>query len=816
MERFFDESGGMQLVIHTPFGSRSTAPGAWRCASASAAPSTSSCRPRPPRTRSCCRCPPATAFRSTRWHATCTRPRRCDVLVQALLDAPLFGVRWRWNATTALALPRFSGGRKVAPQLQRMKSEDLLAAVFPDQVACAREHRRRARDARASAGRADARRLPARRDGCRRLARAAAPHGGRRGEVVARDLPAPSPLAMPRCSTRGPTPSSTMRRWRSAARRPCRTGATPIRRAPTTWAARCRRHRQRARRSLAACRAAATKCTRRWACWPAVTRRRGGIACDWKKWLDGAGQGGPRDACARATRARAHGARPVGRGRTPAAAGGHRARPPMQPAIESPADAERPRTATRAARAAALAPRRLRPGHGGATCRAAVLPLARDDGRICWRSCRPKAASCRAASRRAPRPSNGASATCSRASTATRSSGCAARSNRWSRATSRASCSTGSTSARPRACVGPEALSGVLSQLEGYEAPAPIWEAELLPARVADYAGAWLDDLCTAGRVLWTRLRPSGKRRPQGRGQPVVARHAGGAAAAPQRRAVDRAGAGAGRRRHAGLPRHACGRAPAAARRLLLRRDRARHAAAAGRDRRGADRTGGQGPRALRQLRRPARACWCRPRSALRPTRVGAAARRCSASRMRGAGPWCGRRLRWASRPTRAGGRGARAGGPCIAAPLRCDLLAPARTRGRMAAALARAGARVPAAGSARRDPRRPLHRGPDGRAVRAARSGGAMRQVRRTAGRWRLDRAGGQRPGQPAGHSRARPKVPRVAGSRVLYRDGLPIATSIAGEVALLVPLDAAEAQAAQRALTLGLVPDQTISVGV
>jgi ATP-dependent Lhr-like helicase len=60
-----------------------------------------------------------------------------DVLVQALLDAPLFAVRWRWNATTALALPRFSGGKKVAPQLQRMKSEDLLAAVFPDQVACA-------------------------------------------------------------------------------------------------------------------------------------------------------------------------------------------------------------------------------------------------------------------------------------------------------------------------------------------------------------------------------------------------------------------------------------------------------------------------------------------------------------------------------------------------------------------------------------------------------------------------------------------------------------------------------------------------------
>lgn len=58
------------------------------------------------------------------------------ILVQALLDAPLFGVRWRWNAGVAMALPRFVGGRKVAPQIQRMKSEDLVAAVFPDQIAC--------------------------------------------------------------------------------------------------------------------------------------------------------------------------------------------------------------------------------------------------------------------------------------------------------------------------------------------------------------------------------------------------------------------------------------------------------------------------------------------------------------------------------------------------------------------------------------------------------------------------------------------------------------------------------------------------------
>ena len=59
------------------------------------------------------------------------------VLVQALLDQPMFEIRWRWNATIALALPRFRGGKKTPPQLQRMAAEDLIAAVFPDQIACA-------------------------------------------------------------------------------------------------------------------------------------------------------------------------------------------------------------------------------------------------------------------------------------------------------------------------------------------------------------------------------------------------------------------------------------------------------------------------------------------------------------------------------------------------------------------------------------------------------------------------------------------------------------------------------------------------------
>jgi len=59
-----------------------------------------------------------------------------EVLIQALLDAPMFGVRWRWNATIALAVQRMRNGKKLPPQWQRNQAEDLVAVVFPDQLAC--------------------------------------------------------------------------------------------------------------------------------------------------------------------------------------------------------------------------------------------------------------------------------------------------------------------------------------------------------------------------------------------------------------------------------------------------------------------------------------------------------------------------------------------------------------------------------------------------------------------------------------------------------------------------------------------------------
>jgi ATP-dependent Lhr-like helicase len=136
LERFFDESGGMQLVIHSTFGIRVNR--AWGLAlrkrfcrsfnfelQAAATDDTIVLSLGTQHSF-----PLEEVFRYL--HSKTVR----DVLVQALLDAPMFPVRWRWNATRALALPRQRGGRKIPAPLQRMESENLLAAVFPDQLAC--------------------------------------------------------------------------------------------------------------------------------------------------------------------------------------------------------------------------------------------------------------------------------------------------------------------------------------------------------------------------------------------------------------------------------------------------------------------------------------------------------------------------------------------------------------------------------------------------------------------------------------------------------------------------------------------------------
>jgi ATP-dependent Lhr-like helicase len=136
-ERFFDEAGGMQLVIHTPFGSRINR--AWGLALRKRFCRSFNFELQAAATEDAIVLSLTTqhsfelAEVARYLHSRTVRP----LLVQALCAAPMFPARWRWSAAIALALPRFRGGKKVPAPLARMASEDLLAAVFPDQVACA-------------------------------------------------------------------------------------------------------------------------------------------------------------------------------------------------------------------------------------------------------------------------------------------------------------------------------------------------------------------------------------------------------------------------------------------------------------------------------------------------------------------------------------------------------------------------------------------------------------------------------------------------------------------------------------------------------
>jgi ATP-dependent helicase Lhr and Lhr-like helicase len=136
-ERFFDEAGGMQLVIHSPFGSRINR--AWGLTLRKRFCRAFNFELQAAATEDAIVLSLTTAHSfeladvARYLHSNSARA----LLVQALCAAPMFPVRWRWDATIALALPRFRGGRKVPAPLARMAAEDLLAAVFPDQLACA-------------------------------------------------------------------------------------------------------------------------------------------------------------------------------------------------------------------------------------------------------------------------------------------------------------------------------------------------------------------------------------------------------------------------------------------------------------------------------------------------------------------------------------------------------------------------------------------------------------------------------------------------------------------------------------------------------
>jgi ATP-dependent helicase Lhr and Lhr-like helicase len=136
LERFFDESGGMQLVIHSPYGSRINR--AWGLALRKRFCRTFNFELQAAATEDnivlSLTASHSFELGDVQRYLNSTSAR--SILIQALLDAPMFVTRWRWVAGIALALPRFRGGKKRPPQILRMEAEDLLASVFPDQLAC--------------------------------------------------------------------------------------------------------------------------------------------------------------------------------------------------------------------------------------------------------------------------------------------------------------------------------------------------------------------------------------------------------------------------------------------------------------------------------------------------------------------------------------------------------------------------------------------------------------------------------------------------------------------------------------------------------
>ena len=737
VERFFDEAGDMHLVLHAPFGSRLNR--AWGLALRKRFCRTFNFELQAAATEDAIvlslgpthSFPLEDVFRFL--HSATVR----DVLIQAMLDAPLFGVRWRWNAGRALALPRFRGGRRVPPPLQRQAGRGPDRRGLPRPARLPGEHRRRARDPRPSAGRADRPRLPERGDGRRGpRARCCARIEARRGRA-GRARPDRAVAARPRDPQRAePTPSSTTRRSRSAAPRRCiarrwldpetaadlgaldaeaiervREEAWPEARDAGRAARRAADARLRDRRGGAARRLASRSSTQL----AGATRRADGAA---------ASGGGPA-AC---------GSRPSGWPQLPARSipAGRR---------WQPGDRRCPRRLRRASLDA-----------GGGAGRARARPAGR----------------ARAGDRRGARRARSA---------------CAARAVERRSRRSRARASSCAAGSRP-GCAGEEWCERrLLARIHRYTLdrlrreiePVSPGRLPALPPRLAagrpGRAGRGAGEpggAARAARRLRGRGRGLGGRDPAGADEgvrPGLARRAlplrplrlgpapraagdSAAAGAPARCAPRRSRCSAARslralardRAAARSRRRSTSRPDARAVRDFLR-DRGRLASSARSPPAPASSTprsrwrwpswspGVWSPRTAS----PACArCWCRPhkRPPVGPRR-GAPQRSVALFGMENAGRWSlllqRRCAGGAGRPVARGRRDRRLDAP---APLRRGLPPAARARD-PAAALARAAARLPPAGGARRDPRRPLRGRLLRRAVRPARSGGPAARAR-------------------------------------------------------------------------------------
>jgi len=504
LERFFDESGGTQLIVHSPFGSRINK--AWGLALRKRFCRSFNFELQAAATEDAIVLSLSTSHSfelievSRYLHSATAR----DVLVQALLDAPLFGTRWRWVATTALALPRFAGGQRVAPQLQRMKSEDLLATVFPDQVACLENivgERQIPDHPLVAQTLADCLNEAMDVEGWLELLR-----GMEAGtiEVIARDLTEPSPLA---AEILGARPYAFLD---DAPLEERRTQAVQARRWTDPQSA----------SDLGALDTAAIDGVREEA-WPDprdademhetlmalgfVTGEELDAHPRWQDWLKAL------TAQSRATRVHLPGHALelwIACERWPCLRALHAdaiAQPPLQAPAEFSAVAwtrESALVELLRARIGALGP---------VTVRALALSLGVTESEV--ESALVFLQAQGNVMRGRFTPGTESEEWCERQLLARIHRGTIRKLRReiepveacdfmrflfeWQRV---------APACRAR---GPDAVVATLSQLEGFEAAAGAWESEILPARIADYSFLWLDEQCRSGRLAWTRFAPA-------------------------------------------------------------------------------------------------------------------------------------------------------------------------------------------------------------------------------------------------------------------------------------------------------------------
>jgi ATP-dependent Lhr-like helicase len=505
LERFFDEAGGMQLVVHSPFGSRINR--AWGLALRKRFCRKFNFELQAAATEDCIVLSLTTAhsFDLTEVARYLHSANVREVLIQAMLDAPMFITRWRWVAAVSLALPRFRGGKKVPPQLARMAAEDLIASVFPDQIACAENltgEREVPDHPLVSQAISDCLTEAMDLAGLQRLLKGLEDGSIR---VVGRDLNQPSPLALEVLSARpyaflddAPleerrTQAVMSRRWLDPAT------ASDLGRLDPEAIARVRAE-----------------------AWPEATNADelhdalvwlGFIAeaeaareTGWEEWLQAlAGQ------------------RRAGRMVTPGGAIWIAAERVPQFAALWPDAAPEPDVKAPAALAgkawsreealveivrgrleglgpvteAALAGSiRVEPGEMAA----ALVGLQTEGFAMCGRFT----------------PDAAEDEWCER--------GLLARINRYTVKRLRAEIEPVSAQDFMRFLLawqhvdaearmeGPLALQEIVEQLEGFEAPAAAWEKEILGVRLNDYERGWLDDACRSGRTTWVRLRPANGR----------------------------------------------------------------------------------------------------------------------------------------------------------------------------------------------------------------------------------------------------------------------------------------------------------------